>query len=138
EARLLKQPAKLPQLRREAALRSRNSRWRELRKAGRSGIPAMPGGTQARRRPRRSAALFLEREFQQWLHRHGRCHLPIGPVFLAVPTKAAAGSARSRPRLCRIAALEIPVRAARPWHLPQSKRPGLRRRREKREKPDAR
>ncbi len=100
-------------------------------------LPPDAGGHQARRRRERAAAALPQGELQQRLHRHGGRDLPDGAAVPAVRPDAGARAGRVEPRLREFAALEVPVRAARPRHLSARHRPGLRRRREDRGEPDA-
>ena len=77
-------------------------------------------------------------ELHQRLHRHGGRHLPGGAALPAAQRRRCS-KATLKPvlRLRALAALEVPVRAARPGHLSAGQRPGLRRRRAHRGQPDA-
>ena len=92
---------------------------------------------QAGRRARRPADALLQGVLQQRLHRHGRRDLPGRADLHAVEQRPAEGLGHAGLRLRRHAALEVPLRPARPGHLPEGQRPGLRRRRADRGEPDA-
>ena len=125
-------------LRRGADARSAGRGRRRLRAGRGARLPADAGRAQAGRASRdRRAALLLEGELQQRLHRHGRRDLPLVAVLPALQPAAARGAAAAGARVRRHAALAVPVRAARSRALPEGQRPGLRRRREDRREPDA-
>ena len=92
---------------------------------------------QVRRRRQRPAAAVPQGELQQRLHRHGGRDLPDGAAVPAVRPVADQGVAGAVPELRQLAALEVPLRAARPRHLSARQRPGLRRRRADGGEPDA-
>ena len=82
--------------------------------------------------------LLLQGELQQRLHRHRGRDLPAVPALPALQPDAGQGvSCVPVLDYAALAALEVPVRAARPGHLSAGQRPGLRRRRADRGEPDA-
>ena len=84
--------------------------------------------------PRGDAALDVQGEFLQRLHRHGGRDVPVVADVSAVQPRDAQGDVAAGAGLCEFRALEIPVRPARSGHVSARQRPGLRRRREGREK----
>ncbi len=128
----------LRRVRRGADGRPDQGRRREVRQAVRAGLSPVLRGGQVRRRRQRPAAAVLQGEPLQRLHRHVGRVLPDGPAVPAVRPVAGQVVPGAVHELRGQRALEVPLRPARPGHVPARQRPGLRRRRADRGEPDAR
>src|SRR5207244_11978961 len=87
-------------------------------------VPPGPRRPQAGGGLRRHAALLLERELQQRLHRDRRRDLPVRALLPALQPATAQSATPPDTRLRRLAALALALRAARTRPLPTSRRAG--------------
>ena len=108
-----------------------------IRRPLRAGLSPGDRRPQAGRRARRPADALPQGVFQQRLHLHGGRDLPGRPDLHALEQRPAEGVGHAGARLRRHAAVEVPLRPARPGDLSEGQRPGLRRRRADRKGPDA-
>ena len=128
----------LPVLRPAARRGAAGGRRAEVRTARGAGPPPVARRRQARRRRQRACRCRSRRRTSRnGCIAHRRRLLPPVPALPALEPGAGEGVARAAARLRRLRALEVPLRPARPRHVPAGQRPGLRRRRADRGEPDA-